>query len=217
MTARQTPVPSSQPNCCIFPGTRAVVALLSLTRNPDKPQPNQNIKFTEELRGDSQDRLRTPLCTLCPLWFNPTRNQNSTSNRASQRQAAESMRSSGTPSIAMTRCGSQTNSVCCIHAVIEFMEFACGSASSHQCSPSRGERCSRVKPPGSAALVQHIVIWRSLRRRKRCDWPSCPKSGCCDRQTIRARLLTNATRHHEPYVRSSQSDPRDMSNELRSE
>ena len=85
VTTQQTPVPRSQQhNCCLFPGTWAIVDVLSSTRNSDKPPPNQTTELTEEHRGNSQNPLSSPLWTLCTLWFNPSLGQYSTSNGTRQ-------------------------------------------------------------------------------------------------------------------------------------
>ena len=97
----QTPAPSNQHNCCLFPGTRAMVDFLSSTRNPDQPLPNQTAAFTVQHKGISKNRFLTPRCTPCPPWFNPSLDQSSTSNRASQPLqvfARTGLGDSGTPS-----------------------------------------------------------------------------------------------------------------------
>jgi hypothetical protein len=68
-----------------LPGLHAIASDLfrSSTRHEDEPPSNQTTEFTEEHRGISKNRFRIPLWTLCPLWFNPSLDQSSTTNRAS--------------------------------------------------------------------------------------------------------------------------------------
>jgi hypothetical protein len=93
VTARQTTVPKQPATSVshflapVLPCPHAIASdiIRSARRNPDKPPSNQTTEYTEEHRGiASQNLLRILLCTLCPLWFSPSLNERSTSNRASQ-------------------------------------------------------------------------------------------------------------------------------------
>jgi hypothetical protein len=92
VTARQTRGPMQPAPLVLFfrapvlPCLHAIASDLfrSATRHEDKPPSNQTTEFTEEHRGISQNRLRTPLWTPCTLWFSPSLDQSSTTNRARQ-------------------------------------------------------------------------------------------------------------------------------------